>query len=338
VTKGLSATNRAARAYLARGWAPIPVEAGSKRPLFARWPESRLDESDLEIFEGRNVGLLLGSASGDLVDVDCDWPEAAELARELLPPTGLVHGRRGAPSSHWWYRARGARTAVFRVGPVSTRKATIVELRGAGAQTVVPPSTHPSGETLRWERWGEATTVDADELRGTVARLAIAAALVVRGRRAEAAVDLVRCAAPIVARSVGDLLPLVPVRAWLGLEQEASTQTERGARPSGGRLVLGRASPRTEAVLLRVGGVVGAGALLGLTLRDGHQPCPFHEGQSGRSLQVTGHAWRCWAGCGQGNAIHLAAKALGTNYCEAREWLSSHLHPISRDHSPQPRR
>lgn len=101
MTKGPSMTTRAVRAYLARGWAPIPVEARGKRPLLSRWPESRLGEGDLEIFEGRNVGLLLGSASEGLVDVDCDWPEAAELARELLPATALVHGRPSSPHSHW---------------------------------------------------------------------------------------------------------------------------------------------------------------------------------------------------------------------------------------------
>jgi len=337
---GPSITTRAARAYLARGWAPIPVEARGKRPLHSRWPESRLGQSDLEIFEGRNVGLLLGSASGDLVDVDCDWPEAAELACELLPATALVHGRPSSPHSHWWYRALGARTAVFRVEPVFARKPTIVELRGAGAQTVVPPSTHPSGETLRWERWGQPATVDCVELRKTVARLAIAAALVVRGWRAEDAVSVVRCPAAVVVRSVErDLLPLVPVRAWLGLEEESLAQRpERAVRPAGGQLVLGRASPLTEAVLLRLGGVLGAANLLGVPLHEGRQPCPFHEGQSGRTLQVTGHAWRCWAGCGQGNAIHFAAKALGKSYRAARDWLVDELRLRSRDHSPLARR
>ncbi|MBW7862723.1 MAG: bifunctional DNA primase/polymerase [Rhodocyclaceae bacterium] len=340
MTNGPSATTRAARTYLARGWAPILVEARGKRPLLSRWPESRLGEGDLENFEGRNVGLLLGSASEGLVDVDCDWPEAAELARELLPSTALVHGRPSSPHCHWWYRAPGARTAVFRVEPVFTRKTTIVELRGAGAQTVVPPSVHPSGETLRWERWGEPATVDCAELKTAVARLAIAAVLVVRGWRAEDATSIVRCPAAVVERSVErDLLPLAPIRAWLGLEQETSMQRpECSARSTGGQLVLGRASPLTEAVLLRLGGVLGAANLLGLSLHEGRQPCPFHEGQGGRSFQVTGHAWRCWAGCGQGNAIHLAATALGKTYREARDQLAGELHLLSRNHPPLARR
>lgn len=323
MTKG-SSTIRAAGEYLARGWAPTPVEARGKRPLLPGWPQRRLGEQDLGLFEGRNVGLLLGVASGDLVDVDCDWPEAAELASELLPPTGLVHGRQSRPRSHWWYCSPCVRTSVYRVEPVASRKPTIVELRGAGAQTVVPPSTHPSRETLRWERWGEPAKVEAAALREAVARLAIAAALVGRGWRTHDAVSVVRHPAAVVVRLVeGDLLRLAPVRSWLGLETEI---LGRGpAARSGGQLVRGRATPLTEAILLALGGVVGAAAVLGLPLHEGRQRCPFHDGQSDRSLQVTGHAWRCWRGCGQGNAIHLAAKALGVSYRDARDWLAREL-------------
>lgn len=343
MTKGSSTTSvttRAARAYLARGWAPTPVEARGKGPLLTNWPHRRLRGEDLELFEGRNVGLLLGSASEGLVDVDCDWPEAAELACELLPATALVHGRPSSPRSHWWYSSPGVRTAVYRVqSPVSSRKPTIVELRSSGLMTVVPPSTHPTGETLGWERWGCPATIDGGELRETVARLAIAAVLVVRGWRTTDAVSLVRSPAEVVVRSVErDLLSLAPVRAWLGLEGEAFRQRRGGDARSGGQLVLGRASPRTELLLLRLGGVLGAARLLGVPLHEGRQRCPFHGGGSGRSLQVTGHAWRCWSGCGQGNAVHFAAKALGTSYREARSWLADELRLLSCDHPPPARR
>jgi hypothetical protein len=55
-----------------------------------------------------NVGILTGEPSGGLVDVDCDAPEAAQAAAELLPPTGLVSGRAGNPASHYWYQIAGA--------------------------------------------------------------------------------------------------------------------------------------------------------------------------------------------------------------------------------------
>lgn len=44
------------------------------------------------------------------------------------------------------------------------------------------------------------------------------------------------------------------------------------------------------------------------------------------------------ARCGQGNAIHLAATALGKTYREARDQLAGELHLLSRNHPPLARR
>src|SRR5262249_34229278 len=56
----------AARDYLRRGWAVIPVPFRRKKPVLKNWPNLRL--SELEIprhFSDRcNVGVLLGEASG----------------------------------------------------------------------------------------------------------------------------------------------------------------------------------------------------------------------------------------------------------------------------------
>ncbi len=92
----------AAHAYLHRGWAPIPVPFQSKRPVLISWPELRLTEADLPRFfeEGaQNIGILLGEASGDLVDVDLDSPEARTLADQFLPPTKAIFGRASTPRS-----------------------------------------------------------------------------------------------------------------------------------------------------------------------------------------------------------------------------------------------
>ena len=327
-----SVTGRAVREYLAHGWAPTPVEAWGKSPLLVGWPHRRLSSNDLPLFEGQNVGLLLGDASGGLIDVDCDWPEAAQLAHELLPPTNLVHGRPGSPQSHWWYCSPGAPNRVFRVQPGAADKRTVVELRGNGLMTVVPPSVHPVGERLGWERWGPPALVQADELRGAVARLALAAVLCRLGWTTEDALRVVR-RSPVDLAHV--LQHVAPVRDWLGLDGEL--RRGAGRLTMGGELVLGRASPRTGAVLLRLGGVVGAARLVGLSLREGRQPCPFHGGESGRALQVTKHAWQCWSGCGQGNSIHLVARVLGVSYREARDWLEGELGLRSRHH-PSPAR
>jgi hypothetical protein len=326
----------AARTYLARGWSPTPVEWRTKEPLLREWPRRRLQPADLELFADRNVGLVLGAVGGDLVDVDCDWPEASALAEELLPSTGRVHGRPSSPSSHWWYCSASARTEVFQVRTTSPRrKRVVVELRADGCMTLAPPSAHPTGEVLAWERRAEPGHVGATTLRESVARLACAAVLVANGWRPSDATALVRSGdVRAVAEAARGLEPSAPIAAWLGFGQAPAHSRPR----NGGHLVAGRASPFSEAVLRGAGGVVGAAALLGLDLREGRQACPFHGGESLRSLQITGHAWRCWAGCGQGNAIHLVARALGLGYCEARTWLGARLGLDWRSHRGLPLR
>ncbi len=160
----------AARWYRSRGYAPIPVPAGSKIPVLKGWQTLRLVDADLPLhFNGTgNIGLLVGEPSGWLVDVDLDCAEAVTLAAEFLPATGAKSGRPGKPVSHWWYICEGAVTRKHQ-DPV-TRK-MIVELRSNGAQTVVGPGTHPSGEPYD-PLEGEPTPIDHAELAAAVLALA----------------------------------------------------------------------------------------------------------------------------------------------------------------------
>lgn len=183
----------AAREYLRRGWLPIPIPRGEKAPRLKGWQDLRLRESDLEAYfaNGTNVGVLLGGASGGLADVDLDAPEAIHVADALLPLTERIHGRKGKPRSHRWYvTTQSAEPRKF-TGLDGT---CLVELRSTGQQTVVPPSLHPSGEALRWEREGDPALVDTADLRYAVAGVA-AGALFARhwpsmGQRHEAALAL----------------------------------------------------------------------------------------------------------------------------------------------------
>jgi hypothetical protein len=170
-----------ARTYLSRGYAVIPVPARKKIPVLKGWTDLRLSESELPAhFNGTgNIGVLLGEPSGWLIDVDLDCDEAVALAPKFLPPTGATSGRPGKPASHWWYVCEGIKTRKHQ-DPVS--KKMIVELRSTGAQTVVGPSIHPSGEPYD-PLDGEPAVVDAGELDAAVAALADAVTEARHGRR-----------------------------------------------------------------------------------------------------------------------------------------------------------
>lgn len=168
---------KAARADLRRGWYSVPIPRGKKQPRLDAWQELRLGNEDLPGYfaNGENRGLILGEPSGGLIDVDLDCDEAVQLASEFLPPTKRRHGRKGKPESHRWYvSAEGkAKTRQFR----DVDGSMLVELRGTGAQTVVPPSVHPSGEQLIWHENEHPTRIKYEELLASVARLAAAALL-----------------------------------------------------------------------------------------------------------------------------------------------------------------
>ncbi len=89
-----AATQDAARRYIGRGWAPIPVPANSKNPSRLDWESERWALEDVpQVWNnGQNIGLLTGEPSGGLVDVDLDCPEAVAQAGRFLPPT-LTSGR-----------------------------------------------------------------------------------------------------------------------------------------------------------------------------------------------------------------------------------------------------
>jgi len=159
---------------------PVPIPTGTKAPRLPGWQKLRLTDGEAAAHfgGGGNIGLLLGEPSGWLVDVDLDCTEARELAGEFLPRTPVVTGRPGAPASHRWYIARGAKTRRYQ-DPVTD--AAIVELRSTGAQTLVGPSVHPSGEAYD-PLDGEPAVVGAEQLATCVEALAEAVVLRRHGR------------------------------------------------------------------------------------------------------------------------------------------------------------
>lgn len=160
-------------AYSRRGMSVIPVPDRSKNPGFRGWQEMRLGFLELpQHFNGhaQNIGLLTGEPSEWLIDVDLDHVRAIELADDYLPPTSSEFGRPSKPRSHRIYRV---------TAPIMTKKyrsksaGMIVELRSSGAQTVIPPSTHETGEPIRWTTpWADPAEIAPQDLQDAVKNLA----------------------------------------------------------------------------------------------------------------------------------------------------------------------
>jgi putative DNA primase/helicase len=146
--------------YRGRGWKLVRLRPGSKKPYERAWQH---DDCDPGAFtEADNFGVVLGEASGGIVDVDLDQPEAVVAAGFLLPPTGVVFGRPSNPSSHRLYRvAEPGKTARFKDG----NGRVVVEYRANNSLTMAPPSVHPDSEKVAFEEFGDlGSTARADLL------------------------------------------------------------------------------------------------------------------------------------------------------------------------------
>jgi hypothetical protein len=171
-----------ARQMLDEGLCPIPVGFKSKKPIVGNWQKLTREEVSAQfdkLFpEGQNlnVGCLHGKPSGNVIDLDFDWPEARDLAHHFLPPT-KVFGRASARSSHWLYRVDEVPTIEkFRPPepPSVLCKPDILEVRGNGHQTVWPGSIHESGEVIEWESDVPITEISYGKLRPAIQQLVAA--------------------------------------------------------------------------------------------------------------------------------------------------------------------
>jgi hypothetical protein len=146
-------TADAAADYLRRGWSIIPVPPGQKAATVPEWPKFKATAADLpRLFgDGQNIAVILGPASGALVDIDLDCAEGLGLADLYLPPTRAVFGRPSKPRAHWLFVALGAVFESF-ADPICGK--TLIELRAAGRDggahlTLFPPS-YADGERREW--------------------------------------------------------------------------------------------------------------------------------------------------------------------------------------------
>ena len=126
----------------------VRLARGEKRPLGAAWQTKwtgDIEQVQQWLRSGSNVGLLLGPASG-VIDVEYDTPGG----REQLAALGLLD----IPTPTW--RSARGEHRLFRWEAWMPTAAVVhlddLELRigGRAAQSVLPPSRHPSGSVYEW--------------------------------------------------------------------------------------------------------------------------------------------------------------------------------------------
>lgn len=163
----------AAIEYQGFGWSSIPVPFRSKNPGFPGWQDLRIKtvEEIAARFNGcpQNIGILTGTPSNGLVDIDLDVPEALPIAGKYLPETRRF-GRKSNPESHWLFYVDPPPGIV----PFEFGNKKLLEMRGTGGQTVAPPSVHPNGEQIFWANQSEVIRFPLDELSKLVAKIAAA--------------------------------------------------------------------------------------------------------------------------------------------------------------------
>ena len=119
------------------------------------------------------------------MDVDLDCREAKGLAELILPKPFAQFDRRTSDSGHYLYRATSLEPTQRFSG--NGCKSTLIELRGDGSQTMIPPSIHPDGSRLNFTDINhDAPEVEYADLLKSVSCLAACseiAQLWVSGRR-----------------------------------------------------------------------------------------------------------------------------------------------------------
>jgi Bifunctional DNA primase/polymerase, N-terminal/Primase C terminal 1 (PriCT-1) len=151
---GRGEVQRAALAYVARGWSVVPIEPRGKRPLLAwRDLQQRIAETaEIEAWYQRwpdaNVGIVTGQVSG-LVVVDVDprhggQDSLAQIEHEHGPLPRTAEVATGGGGRHLYFGHPGG-TLHNRVG---LRPG--LDVRGDGGCVVAPPSVHPSGQRYAW--------------------------------------------------------------------------------------------------------------------------------------------------------------------------------------------
>ena len=157
-----NALQLAALESIGRGWSVIPLRyEGSvedrKKTLLPSWAEyQERIPTEAEVCEwwrewpNANIAVITGKVS-NLVVVDCDGPNCAELFRQkkiYLPRTPAVQTGKGY---HGYYRHPGTLQAIpNKVKLLSDGAGSQIDIRGDHGYAVAPPSRHGNGRVYQW--------------------------------------------------------------------------------------------------------------------------------------------------------------------------------------------
>jgi hypothetical protein len=171
--------------YYAQGRDLLALVAGSDDPsALAGWQDVRVTPANIDeyfpIGGHRNVAMLNGVPRGNTLTIHLAADEARAAAPFLLPKTCWQCGTACAPASYWIYETDQPLDRAC--GDfLDQGNSILVQLRGPGSITLVPPSIGVDGEPLRWDRWLASdkgpTKKTLAELGQAATRLAAAALL-----------------------------------------------------------------------------------------------------------------------------------------------------------------
>lgn len=151
-----------APALIARGYSPLPILPGSKKPgtdsLMKNWQEwcRKMPPPNAIASWSRypdcGVGVCLGRG---LICIDIDIEEAVAPLLAILPPSPVQKKGRKGISLFYRGNTEKIRSKNFR----TAERVGLVDLLAEGKQTVLPPSIHPdTGEPYYW--WTDDTLQD----------------------------------------------------------------------------------------------------------------------------------------------------------------------------------
>lgn len=151
----VAATTNGIIALAERGWHLIPVRHREKRPWFTEWQhKASADvpqvERWIEEHPRCNWGVLLGPKS-NLIDLEDDTPEGRKIFEDAMELCGVkTPCYSSGKSIHRLFqydeRIAGQTANVIQISGTEWRFGT----ESTGAQSVIPPSIHPSGKRYEW--------------------------------------------------------------------------------------------------------------------------------------------------------------------------------------------